>query len=236
MSTTANDTIRRLSRANTASGVGAALLGASVGVWFHDELLRYFLATLIVGLALHSVGMYDWHRTVRRSAAQPSFWMRALYVACWVSLAALAAYVAVRAPPSFAATSVERGQVARVNDLDIFYGVIPAEIIRGHPAEHPEASMHGGVPHGSGQHHLIVSIFDVRTAKRLENAQVSARVSEPGLAPQKRALEPMQFAGSITYGNFFNMSAAGPYRIDVEIRPHGQGPTNVTFEYRHPRR
>ena len=100
---TTHDTIRCLSRANTASGVGAALIGASVGVWFHNELLRYFLPILIVGLALHSVGMYDWHRTVRRSAAQPSLWMRTLYVACWISLAALATYVAVRATPSFAA-------------------------------------------------------------------------------------------------------------------------------------
>ena len=48
--------------------------------------------------------------------------------------------------PVFAAPGAETGQVARVNGMDVFYGVIPAEIIRGHPAGHTERKMHGGAP------------------------------------------------------------------------------------------
>jgi len=135
------------------------------------------------------------------------------------------------------ALAAETGQVARVNGIDVFYGVIPGEILRGHPADHAERKMHGGVPRGSGQHHLIVSVFDVKTGQRIENAKVSARIGEPGLTPQRKDLEPMQFAGTVTYGNFFTMSSPGPYRIEVDIRGHGDlKPTQAVFAYRHPRR
>ena len=135
------------------------------------------------------------------------------------------------------ALAAETGQVARVNGIDVFYGVIPAEILRGHPADHAERKMHGGVPRGSGQHHLIVSLFDVKTGQRIENAKVSARIGEPGLTPQRKDLESMQFAGTVTYGNFFKMSSPGPYRIEVDIRGHGDlKPTRAVFEYRHPHR
>ena len=135
-----------------------------------------------------------------------------------------------------AALAAETSQVARVNGIDVFYGVIPAEILSGHPSGHAERKMHGGVPRGSGQHHLIVSLFDVKTRQRIENAQVSARVGEAALTPQSKTLEPMQFAGTVTYGNFFTMTSRGPYRIEVEVRPHGGAPAQAVFEYRHPRR
>jgi hypothetical protein len=229
-------TFNRLARANTASSVGAGLIGISVGILFHDYLLPYFLPLLLLGFVLHSIGMYDSHRIERRNAAERPAWMRVLYVACWIGLGLLAAYSGVRATPAFGAAPVETRQVARIDGIDVFYGVIPAEVIRGHPPEHAKTKMHGGVPRGSGQHHLIVSIFDVKTGRRIEDAQVSARISEPGLAPQSRDLEPMQFAGSTTYGNFFSMSSTGPYRIELTIRPHGRASAQAVFEYRHPRR
>lgn len=135
------------------------------------------------------------------------------------------------------ALAAETGQIARVNGIDVFYGVIPAEILRGHPADHTERKMHGGVPRGSGQHHLLVSLFDVKSGQRIENAKVSAHIGEPGLTPQSKDLEPMQFAGSVTYGNFFTMTSNGPYRIEVDLRRHGDlKPAQAVFEYRHPRR
>ncbi len=97
--------------------------------------------------------------------------------------------------------------------------------------------MHGGVPRGSGLHHLIVSLFDVKTGQRIENAKVSARMGEPGLTPQSKDLELMQFAGTVTYGNFFTMTSPGPYRLEVGVSRHGDvKPAQAVFEYRHPRR
>ena len=135
------------------------------------------------------------------------------------------------------APAAEPGQPLRADGMELFYGVMPAEIIRGHPNEHSERKMHGGVPRGSGQHHLIVSLFDVKTGQRIENAQVSARIGELGLTPQSKKLEPMQLAGTVTYGNFFAMTSPGPYRIEIDVRRHGElKPALAVFEYRHPRR
>lgn len=138
-------------------------------------------------------------------------------------------------PPTGFAAGVETGQIARMNGMDVYYGLIPAEIVRGQPSRHVE-KIHGGVPRRSGKQHLVVSVFDVNTGKRIENAQVSARVSELNLTPQSKTLEPMNIAGTVTYGNFFSMSGPGPYRIEIEVRPHGGTPAGVVFEYRSPRR
>jgi hypothetical protein len=128
-------------------------------------------------------------------------------------------------------------QPVKANGLEIFYGVIPAEVILGHPADHEERKMHGGPPTGPGQHHLIVSLFDARTGQRVTDAKIVGTVSERGLAPQRKPLESMTFAGTITYGNYFRMPPPGPYRIEVEIRRSGStGPVKTSFEYSHPRR
>lgn len=97
--------------------------------------------------------------------------------------------------------------------------------------------MHGGAPSRKGQHHLIVSVFDAATRERIANAVVTARVGEIGLSVQEKKLEPMQFAGTATYGNYFTMAAPGPYRVELDIRRSGAlQQAKTSFEYSHPRR
>ena len=128
-------------------------------------------------------------------------------------------------------------QPVRIGGMEMFHGVIPAEIILGHPQGHAERQMHGGVPKGAGQHHLLVSLFDSKSGQRIANAAVIAKVTEIGLGSQEKPLELMPFGGAITYGNYFRMSSPGPYRVDIEIRRPGLSvPVKTTFEYRHPRR
>lgn len=135
------------------------------------------------------------------------------------------------------ASAAETGQVVRVGGLDVFYGLVPAKMLTERPADHVEREMHSGSSRRSGQYHLIVSLFDVETSRRVESAQVSARVSEPGLAPQRKLLEPMQIAGTVTYGNFFSMPGPGRYQIEVEIRRHADSrPVQAVFVYRYPGR
>lgn len=55
--------------------------------------------------------------------------------------------------PVTAVSAAETGQVARVDCMDMFYGVIPAEIIRGHPAERMKrhaAKMHQNLARAVG--------------------------------------------------------------------------------------
>lgn len=147
------------------------------------------------------------------------------------SLAAFATVVALSW-----GTASHAADYRTVDGYAIYLGVIPAAIAQGHPPEHPERKMHGGVPRGRNHHHVMVAVFDAATGARIEDAVVTAAVGEPGLAPVRKRLEPMQIAGAMSYGNYFALSPPGPYRIEVHmVRPGAAGPIVTTFTYVPPR-
>jgi hypothetical protein len=126
---------------------------------------------------------------------------------------------------AFAAESMQN-----VRGLSIYLGVMPAEIVQGHAREHDESKMHRGVPSDRRrQRHVVVAVFDQASGVRIEDAVVTAKVAELGLAPVEKRLEPMPIAGAMSYGNFFAMSAPGTYRIDVRV---SQPATSTTAEAR----
>jgi hypothetical protein len=135
---------------------------------------------------------------------------------------------------SLTGTAAEVKQSILAGNLEIFYGVMPAEVLRAHPSDHTERTMHGGVPGARNTYHLIVSVFDTQKRERIADARVQARVSEAGLTPQTKPLQSMLMAGVVTYGNYFTMTAPGPFRITLDIaQPHGGAPVQVNFEHRH---
>jgi hypothetical protein len=121
-----------------------------------------------------------------------------------------------------------------VGNVAIYLGLLPAEMIRGHRAQHPETSMHGGQPAGSGEYHVVIALFDAGGGARITNAAVSARVSEVGLAGEEKTLQPMEIAGTETYGSYFRMSGNGPFRIALLIHiPGDPAEVKAEFEHRH---
>ena len=120
--------------------------------------------------------------------------------------------------------------------LAVYMGVLPAELLRGNADASHIATMHGGTPWGSGSHHLVIAIYDERTQRQVEGADVMANVTPLGLGSTRRKLEPMQIGTSATYGNFFPMPGSGPYTLQVTIHLSGQARnTEVQFRYMHPR-
>jgi hypothetical protein len=117
----------------------------------------------------------------------------------------------------------------------VYLGVLPAAMVRGHAGHRGDAGMHGGVPRGRSEHHLVVAAFDAASGVRIEDADVNATVSEPGHIAQTRLrLEPMRVADTITYGGFAAMPYAGHYTISVEVRrPGAEEPARVEFHYQH---
>lgn len=103
-----------------------------------------------------------------------------------------------------------------VGDVAIYFGILPAELMRGHPPGHPESGMHGGVP--VGENHLTVALFEDKTGVRITRAKVSATITGPDSFKVTKKLEPMIIAGSATYGNYFSMPGPGPYRIVLHIQ------------------
>jgi len=134
-----------------------------------------------------------------------------------------------------AAKGQHLGQHQVVGDIEIFYGMTPAAEIRVRPADAPERTMHGGVPSGKGQHHLMVALFDKDSKQRITDAEVRASVGEIGLSATWKKLQPMA-AGPMSYGNYFKMDAPGRYHIHLEIkRPDMAKPVRADFDYVHPR-
>lgn len=105
----------------------------------------------------------------------------------------------------------------RVADgVAIYFGILPAELVRGHSPSHPESGMHGGVP--VGENHLTVALFDDKTGVRITRAKISATITGPDRFKVTKKLELMTIAGVVTYGNYFSMPGPGPYRIVLHIQ------------------
>jgi hypothetical protein len=135
-------------------------------------------------------------------------------------------------PIAAAASAPENFQV--VDGVAIYVGVMPAQIVRGRLQGLPEAKMHGGVPAGHYEYHVVVALFDNATGRRIENAQVTAAVMELGLGSEWKTLGPMRIADSVTYGNYFDMPDNAIYHIQVRIRFPGHAQLiEATFTHRH---
>jgi hypothetical protein len=132
---------------------------------------------------------------------------------------------------AIASDAPEKVQI--VDGMTIYIGVMPAEIIQGHPNEHPEKKMHGGVPKKGHRDHVVVALFDKDTGQRIEDATVHGILVEPGLRKQKKSLEPMKIAGTITYGNYFDMPDNSTYHIKIEVLRTDKPVIEAKFTHRH---
>lgn len=127
----------------------------------------------------------------------------------------------------------DKGQHLLVGNVDIYYGVLPAAVISVHPESHPEGAMHGGTPSSKYSYHLLVALFDHTTKQRITTARVSATVEELGLASTRKNLEPMQIGRTTSYGAYFYLRGAGPYRVTLRVtQPGNHPPLTGQFEYR----
>ncbi len=134
------------------------------------------------------------------------------------------------------AHSEHTAQHKNMNGIDIYYGVVPAEVVQSHEKEHGEKPMHKKGWFSKGMHHLVVTLYDSKTSERINNAEVRATVTPLGLSDQSKNLERMTINGAVSYGNYFSMpSGETPYRIVVSFRPPGaHTPIEAVFDYRHP--
>ncbi len=125
----------------------------------------------------------------------------------------------------------------KADGLAVYLGIVPAAVVRGHPASHAESRMHGGAGTGRHRQHIVVAIFDDKTGARIENARVSATVDGLGhVGQQDVKLEPMKIENTITYGAFVDLSGNDRYRIAVEVTVPGRSrPVTMTFSSDHGR-
>lgn len=152
------------------------------------------------------------------------------------TLVAVLLTTALGAWPAPSAATDDPSSSRVVRGVAIYFGVMPAQIVQGHAQGHPEREMHGGAPSKAHRDHLVIALFDSATGKRIEDAEITARVMEIGLAGQRRKLEPMSIAGTVTYGNYFDMPGSGSYHVEIQIRrPDVPGVIEARFDHRHVR-
>jgi Mn2+/Fe2+ NRAMP family transporter len=87
---------RRLRLAELTSGLGAGVLGLGIGILAADYLRSLALPLLLGGLLLHVWGMLEKHRLARTAGTEQPWWSTLVYWVCWLFLAVLAIYAAVR--------------------------------------------------------------------------------------------------------------------------------------------
>jgi len=121
-----------------------------------------------------------------------------------------------------------------VDGVTVYLGVMPAELVRDHSTvEGDPNALHGGTPQNQGSHHIVVALFNAQTGARISDARIRAGVGDRSYDHEPdRWLEPMQIAGTTTYGNFFPMQGPGAWRIHLEIhRPGLARPLEADFGY-----
>lgn len=121
-----------------------------------------------------------------------------------------------------------------VDGVLAYLGVLPAAMVRGHPRAHPEAAMHGGVPEGRGQYHLILALFNAASGARIETAQVSVTVMGLGhTGGTTLTLDPMQIAGTITWGTFVDLPGSDTYDLTFSVGlPGRETALSLPFRWR----
>lgn len=114
--------------------------------------------------------------------------------------------------------------------IEAYIGVVPAEITR----RHGNDDMHGRVPRGHHQYHLVAAIFESDSGARITDAMVTVQVSGLGLSGPTKAMEPMTISGTTTYGAYFELPGADLYTIALTIkRPGTTMPVTLKFTYDH---
>ena len=130
--------------------------------------------------------------------------------------ASAVAGAAVASGPQGEAAQAGGSQV--VDGVLAYLGVLPAAIVRGHPASHPEGAMHGGPTEGRHAFHLVLALFDAASGARIEEAEVGVNIMGVGHIPADTiALDPMKIAGTVTWGAFVELPGRDQYRLDFSV-------------------
>lgn len=142
-------------------------------------------------------------------------------------------------PGMTAAAIADDRSYKEASGIAAYLGVLPAAMVQGHPKDHAEEAMHGGVPRGRHAVHVMSAVFDAESGERIEDATIDASViavsdAAAHIAGVTRRLEPMVIADTVTYGNYFAMPGDERYRIALSIKRAGSvTPVLLEFSYDH---
>lgn len=143
---------------------------------------------------------------------------------CCIAIAAGILSFALAATPAL-------GQQSRtVSGLVVNFGIMSAEAALkadGHRDAHPSR-----FPPGS--QHLLVTLDDAGTGKRIGGAEVAIEVTDPKGRVEKKPLLHTQAGGLPDYSELFEFGWSGEYKVRVIITPRpGASPVEAEFTVTH---
>lgn len=135
--------------------------------------------------------------------------------------------------PSPAGPAKPVGPYKTVDGMEIYLGLLPAEVMRAAPAGSAERTMHGGVPSGSGYFHVNVSVFDAASKSPVGGAKVSLRVEQLDGSGATKALEPVALNNVPGYGNYVRLRRNTQYVLIVRVqKPDTPRAAEARFEHK----
>ena len=121
-------------------------------------------------------------------------------------------------------------QTATVDGIVVNLGIVPAEVAlraEGHREKHPAN------PPGGSQH-ILVTLDDAKTGKRIGDAEVAVTVTDPRGRELTKPLLHTQAGGLPDYSELFVFEWSGRYAIRVAItRQPGAKPIEARFTVTH---
>ena len=131
---------------------------------------------------------------------------------------------------ALACAPVAAQQSKSVAGVVINLGIVPAEVALqadGHRDMHPAHPP-------SGSQHLLITLDEEKTGKRIGDAEVVIEVTDPRGHVEKKTLLHTQSGGVPDYSELFRFGWEGEYSIGVIITPRsGAKPINARFTVHH---
>jgi hypothetical protein len=117
-----------------------------------------------------------------------------------------------------------------VGGLIVNFGIVPAEVAlraEGHRDAHPAHPP-------SGSQHLLITLDDEKTGKRIGDAEVAIEVTDPHGRVEGKPLLHTQGGGLPDYSELFRFGWSGEYSIRMIITPRpGAKPIETRFVVSH---
>jgi len=120
-------------------------------------------------------------------------------------------------------------QTRTVGGLIVGFGIVSAEVAlraEGHRESHP-----ANPP--SGSQHLLITLDDEKSGKRIGDAEVLIEVTDPRGRVEKKPLLHTQAGGFPDYSELFRFGSSGDYSIRVMITRAQAKPIETQFVVKH---
>ena len=132
-----------------------------------------------------------------------------------------------------AAPAKPSGMHKTVGGVEVYLGFLSGDTMRRYPEGSVERLMHGGVPKGSGNWHVNVSLLDRVTNVPIKDAKVEVQIEQPGMSSETKPLEAVVVNNAQSYGAYVKLRPNTQYLVTVRARvPGSPAPVEARFEHK----